>query len=75
MEEEEAESGDAVSGIESVASLASGLETPDAFELRKGTGLETPEVELRKEPKQLYQVLEQQDVSGVCPPKGNSSSN
>lgn len=54
---------DETSGVESVASsVISGMVTPDTFDLRKGISSETPEVDLRK-PKQLYQVLEQQEAS------------
>ena len=61
MEEEERPSGDAVSGMDSVASMTSGMQTPDAIELRKAAGLETPDVDVRSN-KQLYTVLQQQEV-------------
>lgn len=54
----------AASGIDSVSSAASGLETPEAMSLRKktdGTGTETPDTV--RPPRQLYQVLEAQPVS------------
>uniref|UniRef100_A0A6A7G4N5 Splicing factor 3B subunit 2 n=2 Tax=Hirondellea gigas TaxID=1518452 RepID=A0A6A7G4N5_9CRUS len=54
-----------VSGLTStvsIASLASGMETPPVLSIRKETGVETPDVDLRKpQLKQLYQVLEQKD--------------
>lgn len=46
--------------MESVSTMASGLETPEIMQLRKNDGLETPE-SIRKP--QLYQVLEQQNAS------------
>merc|ERR1712157_231746 len=42
----------------------SGLDTPDAINLRKGIGTETPESINPK--KQLYKVLEKQDASGAA---------
>mmetsp|Transcript_10678 Transcript_10678/g.14835 ORF Transcript_10678/g.14835 Transcript_10678/m.14835 type:complete len:579 (+) Transcript_10678:124-1860(+) len=50
---------DMKSGIESVSSLSSGMETPETLQLRKkdGTGTETPDTV--QPPKQLYQVLEE----------------
>ena len=54
-----------LTGATSMASLASGLETPPVLAIRKDqTGLETPDVSsaLAKAPKQLYQVLEQKEV-------------
>jgi hypothetical protein len=43
-------------------SSSSGLETPDAIDLRKKAGQETPDV---SGPKELYKVIEQRDVSGT----------
>jgi len=69
-EEEEAESSDEElpeqaikEGTESVSSVASGVETPEAIPLRKtdGTGTETPEA-VRTGPG--YTVLEQKPVTG-----------
>jgi len=56
---------DDLEGMKSVSSITSGLETPEQIQLRKkdkdGTGTETPDSvrDVRKQPKQLYQVLEE----------------
>jgi len=53
------------SGIESVSSLASGLETPEAVTLRKrldGTGTETPDT-VHTAPRSLFTVLEEKKAS------------
>mmetsp|Transcript_34168 Transcript_34168/g.82770 ORF Transcript_34168/g.82770 Transcript_34168/m.82770 type:complete len:575 (+) Transcript_34168:213-1937(+) len=54
---------DMKSGIESVSSLSSGMDTPDNLQLRKkdGTGTETPDTV--QPPKQLYQVLEEKKTA------------
>jgi len=53
------------SGIESVSSVSTGIETPDALQLRKGkgdgTGTETPDTVAP--PRQLYQVLEEKKIA------------
>merc|ERR1719410_326109 len=51
-------------GTSSITSSMSGLDTPDAINLRKGIGTETPESINPK--KQLYKVLEKQDASGAA---------
>lgn len=55
---------DMKSGIESVSSLSSGMETPETLQLRKkdGTGTETPEG-VTAQPKQLYTVLEEKKTA------------
>jgi splicing factor 3B subunit 2 len=62
-EDEENEDMEDDSGITSVSSLTSGMETPDAMQLRKkgdGTGTETPDtVKQGAAPRQLYTVLEE----------------
>lgn len=51
LDDDESQSGiSSVTSITSMSSLSSGLETPDAIDLRKDSG-----------PKQLYQVIEQKD--------------
>uniref|UniRef100_A0A7S2TFR7 PSP proline-rich domain-containing protein n=1 Tax=Lotharella oceanica TaxID=641309 RepID=A0A7S2TFR7_9EUKA len=54
---------DMKSGIESVSSLSSGMETPETLQLRKkdGTGTETPDTVQPQ--KQLYTVLEEKKTS------------
>jgi hypothetical protein len=48
--------------IEGISSMISGLETPDAIDLRKRTGLETPDV-VNKE---LYQVIQERSTSAAA---------
>lgn len=47
--------------MEGISSMISGLETPDAVDLRKRTGLETPDV-VNKE---LYQVIQERAASAA----------
>ena len=56
---------DMKSGIESVSSISSGMETPETLQLRKkdGTGTETPDTIQQGATKQLYQVLEEKKTS------------
>jgi len=60
---------DVDAGIKSVSSVASGMETPEAIQLRKkdkdGTGTETPDSvrDVRKQPKQLYTVIEEKKAA------------
>jgi len=67
--EEEEEVEDDASGIETplddvtgISSVTSGLETPDAIDLRKRAGLDTPETPLSAVPRDLYKVVEQKET-------------
>jgi len=67
--EEEEELEDDASGIETplddvtgLSSVTSGLETPDAIDLRKRAGLDTPETPLSAVPRDLYKVVEQKET-------------
>jgi len=67
-EDEEEVEADDTSGIETpldeggLSSVTSGLETPDAIDLRKRAGVDTPETPLSAVPPSLYKVVEQRET-------------
>ena len=54
-----------VSGLASVASSTSGLDTPEAIELRKRLGVESPSEAPMQMRKELFTVIEQKEVCCV----------